>query len=473
MGIIEELTKQRFGEERKEIGAETKPSAPLAITATKSLLMRLAEIIEQIQQLKEAGTRMLIPLSEALDQTAEIILQMRPATEIDAKMWKEHIRDLGQGIAVLDEYLPLLLSTNKDAVKDVIDAISKIFTILELYYPTTPVPVAKAEPSLQKRSLTEKATALRSILLRLFGLLVDAEEKKAEMLDVRNKAVALLTHLATHLEELHADKEIAAELEGLKDKLVKISHKALSVEDIRKAKDVIVNLINKIATHFRLEPEGVVEALTKARKGKGKGVAAAIRKIEEGARNLKAGKGEEAFEDFAAAKFYLIDEDAYREPLLNTLDELMDMAWKVMQGEEKGKKIEVKSGKVDELTKRALRLIASPRGERARPPVRVKTARDARLWEAAKRIVEDNYPEVEVDSDRYWALVSRIFTRMRLRLGGLPEREVEKIVEELREKEGKLPPAGEGAKGKEKIEELKRKVREQLLKALYSLGRSL
>jgi hypothetical protein len=72
----------------------------------------------------------------------------------------------------------------------------------------------------------------------------------------------------------------------------------------------------------------------------------------------------------------------------------------------------------------------------------------------AKRIVKDEYRDVEEDSEQFWQIVSRIFTRMKLRLGGAREEVVEKIVEELREKHGKLP---KGAKTAKEIERLKEK----------------
>jgi hypothetical protein len=75
----------------------------------------------------------------------------------------------------------------------------------------------------------------------------------------------------------------------------------------------------------------------------------------------------------------------------------------------------------------------------------------------AKRIVKDEYRDVEEDSEQFWQIVSRIFTRMKLRLGGAREEVVERIVEELREKHGKLPGAGKGAKTAKEIERLKEK----------------
>jgi len=102
------------------------------------------------------------------------------------------------------------------------------------------------------------------------------------------------------------------------------------------------------------------------------------------------------------------------------------------------------------LVRKIENLIENPRGEMAEPPRRVKTPRDARLWEMAKRIVKDEYREAKEDSEQFWSIVSRVFTRMKLRLGGLSEKKVEKIVEELREKYGRLPTAEKAEKLKEK-----------------------
>jgi hypothetical protein len=73
----------------------------------------------------------------------------------------------------------------------------------------------------------------------------------------------------------------------------------------------------------------------------------------------------------------------------------------------------------------------------------------------AKRIVKDNYRDMDEDSEKFWALVSRIFTRMKLRLGGMAEKDVEKIISELREKFGALPSAGRGSKAERLVGKLK------------------
>jgi hypothetical protein len=73
----------------------------------------------------------------------------------------------------------------------------------------------------------------------------------------------------------------------------------------------------------------------------------------------------------------------------------------------------------------------------------------------AKRIVKDNYRDMDEDSEKFWALVSRIFTRMKLRLGGMAEKDVEKIISELREKFGALPSAGWRSKAEHLVEKLK------------------
>jgi hypothetical protein len=177
-------------------------------------------------------------------------------------------------------------------------------------------------------------------------------------------------------------------------------------------------------------------------------VEGAKRKLEEGLKALSGGDGLEALEDFATARFYLFGHDSYTEPLVNAFDGLMDIMWNAYKGRKYSKE------RARELVQRILRLIENPRGERAEPPRRVDSPRDARLWEMAKRIVKDEYRDVEEDSERFWQIVSRIFTRMKLRLGGAREEAVEKIVEELREKHGELP---KGAKTAKEVERLKEK----------------
>jgi hypothetical protein len=166
---------------------------------------------------------------------------------------------------------------------------------------------------------------------------------------------------------------------------------------------------------------------------------------------LSEGNGLEALEDFAIARFYLFDHESYTEPLVNAFDDLMDIAWNAYKGRKYSKE------RAREIAQRILKLIENPRGERAHPPRRVDSPRDARLWEMAKRIVKDEYKDVEEDTEQFWRLVSRIFTRMKLRLGGAREKVVEEIVGELREKYGKLPGAGKGAKTAKEVERLKEK----------------
>lgn len=175
----------------------------------------------------------------------------------------------------------------------------------------------------------------------------------------------------------------------------------------------------------------------------------AKRMLAEGLRRLAEGEALEALEDFATARFYLFDRDSYREPLVNAFDDLMDLAWRAHKGEKISKE------RARQLVRRIERLIDHPEGKMAEPPRRVKTPRDARLWEMAKRIVKDNYRDIEEDSEKFWALVSRIFTRMKLRLGGMAEKDVEKIVSELQEKFGTLPSAGRGSKAERLVEKLK------------------
>ena len=181
----------------------------------------------------------------------------------------------------------------------------------------------------------------------------------------------------------------------------------------------------------------------------------AKRALESGLKHLSEGRALDALEDFAAARFHLFGHDSYREPLVNAFDDLVDLAWRAHKGEK------VSMERARQLAHRIERLIDHPEGKIAEPPRRVKTRRDARLWEVAKRIVKDNYRNIKEDSEKFWALVSRIFTRMKLRVGGMAEKDVEKIISELQEKFGALPSAGRGSKAEHLVEKLKEAYRSE------------
>lgn len=189
----------------------------------------------------------------------------------------------------------------------------------------------------------------------------------------------------------------------------------------------------------------------------------ALEKLDEAVRAAQKGDGKEAFEDLSAARFFLFDEDCYTEPLVNRFDDALDVAWRLWRDKLSADEA---AARLRKLTNRIKELIEKPEGEKARPPTRVKTVRDARLWDMAKWLVSDEYPDVKEDSERYWELVSGIFTRLKLRLGGLDAKKVDEIVESLREKYGKLPPAGERSKATREIEEMKEQLRDLLYKAL-------
>jgi hypothetical protein len=194
-----------------------------------------------------------------------------------------------------------------------------------------------------------------------------------------------------------------------------------------------------------LSAGGVGNFFRKARgEGKDSDVARATRKLEEGLKALSEGKGIDALGDIAVARFYLFGHESYTEPLVNAFDDLLDMAWSAYKRRKYSKE------RAREVAQRILKLIKSPRGNRAEPPRRVNSPRDARLWEMAKRIVKDEYKDVKDDSEQFWKLVSRIFTRMKLHLGGAAEEVVEDIVEELQKKHGKLP---DGSKEVERLKE--------------------
>jgi hypothetical protein len=50
-------------------------------------------------------------------------------------------------------------------------------------------------------------------------------------------------------------------------------------------------------------------------------------------------------------------------------------------------------------------------------PAFVKTKRDEKLWDKAKRIVEEEYGRSESDGDRFYRLATSIFKRMKKSLG--------------------------------------------------------
>ncbi len=200
-------------------------------------------------------------------------------------------------------------------------------------------------------------------------------------------------------------------------------------------------------------------------------------KLDEAIEAAERGDWQEAFEDLSHARFLLFDEeDIYREPLVDKFDSAMELAWRQWRrSEQKGKPVKNEEAKrrLEKIVDSIRTLIENPRGEKANPPKAPQSPRDARLWDMAKYIVKDEYPEVEEGSERFWELVSGIFRRMKLRLGGLERKKVEEIVERLREKHGKLPQAGEGAKALKEIERLKEKIRESLRKAIADAIREL
>lgn len=137
--------------------------------------------------------------------------------------------------------------------------------------------------------------------------------------------------------------------------------------------------------------------------------------MEEIVRYAREGKGREAFEALARLKWELMhDEDVYREPLVLALDRAFKAAWKIWQAGERGEK--PKQAWVDAVERevnRIAELIENPRGEKANPPTRVKSARDCFLWMRAQMMVLDEYPDVEEGSERFWRLVSGLFTRLK------------------------------------------------------------
>jgi len=269
----------------------------------------------------------------------------------------------------------------------------------------------------------------------------EIEELREEFLGEEGEEISL--------EELEEEEKEAEREEEEREKEELVEQAISRIESSKKLLKHM--LLSKIAALLEKVKAPLLEKAKRKDSDKRDDVEGAKRKLEEGLKALSDGKGLEALEDFATARFYLFDHDSYTEPLVNAFDDLMEIAWDAYKGRKYSKE------RARELVRRILRLIESPRGERAEPPRRVDSPRDARLWEMAKRIVKDEYKDVEEDTEQFWRLVSRIFTRMKLRLGGTREEVVEKIVEELREKHGKLPGAGKGSKAAKEVERLKEK----------------
>ncbi len=192
-------------------------------------------------------------------------------------------------------------------------------------------------------------------------------------------------------------------------------------------------------------------------------------KLFEGLQALRQGKALAAFEDFSAARFYLMrNKEAYRVPLVVAFDTLLDIAWRGRQGKITAAQLK----KAEQIVERIKGLVEKPRGEQATPPRRVKTVRDARLWDAAKYLVDEQYPHIPSDSDRYWQLVSRVFSRMKLRLGGMQRDHVEPIIRALQTKYGKLPPVPKGSKQHRIIRRMKELVIKELVGALLVMAKT-
>jgi hypothetical protein len=293
------------------------------------------------------------------------------------------------------------------------------------------------ESQLEKETDKEKKKELRRQLREVIAGIGEVRErmailqekiKEAEEEEERREEEEKWTDYATTLMERQPSKKRLLK-EILLERVAEVISRLLSQKKLQKASEFLWKSKKKDSD-------------------KRDDVGGAKRKLEEGLKALSEGDGLEALEDFATARFYLSDHDSYTKPLVNAFDDLMEIAWNAYKGRKYSKE------RARELVRRVLRLIESPRGERAEPPRRVDSPRDARLWEMAKRIVKDEYRDVEEDSEQFWQIVSRIFTRMKLRLGGAREEVVERIVEELREKHGKLP---KGAKTAKEIERLKEK----------------
>jgi hypothetical protein len=273
----------------------------------------------------------------------------------------------------------------------------------------------------------------------------EAEELKEEFLEEgkeEEREEISLEELAEEERRAEREEEEREEEELVEQAIARIGESKKLLKHI---------LLSKIAALLERVKTPLLQKAKKKDSDKRDDVEGAKRKLEEGLKALSDGNGLEALEDFAIARFYLFDHDSYTEPLVNAFDDLMDMAWSAYKGRKYSKE------RAREVAQRILRLIESPRGNRAEPPRRVESPRDARLWEMAKRIVKDEYRDIEEDSERFWQVVSRIFTRMKLRLGGAREEAVEKIVSELREEHGKLPAAGKGSKTAKEVERLKEK----------------
>lgn len=183
------------------------------------------------------------------------------------------------------------------------------------------------------------------------------------------------------------------------------------------------------------------------RKG-GHDLPTAKEKLKEAKKALEKGDFREAFEDIALVRFYVMETDYHTTHFVEEVfDPLMDALWELWQRGD-----ELTDRRKEELIRKAEKLmdemeecLKEPKGrKKANPPTRVDTPRDARLWEVAKRTVRDQYGDE--DEEKYWAIVSRVFTRMKIRAGGRPEEEVERAVRYLQEKYGEVVPATEKRK---------------------------
>jgi len=186
----------------------------------------------------------------------------------------------------------------------------------------------------------------------------------------------------------------------------------------------------------------------------------AKKKLNEARKALRSRNFKEAFEDVSAARFYIMelevdDKPVHTEHLVERIfDPLMDNLWELWQHDD-----ELSEQRKDQLVRRSLELIDdmeeaidNPKGKKAQPPTRVHTVRDARLWEIAKRTVKEQYGDR--DDEKFWSIVSRVFTRMKIRAGGRPEEEVERAVQYLQEKHGKVIPIPKKGRRRKEIEEV-------------------
>ena len=162
-------------------------------------------------------------------------------------------------------------------------------------------------------------------------LIRQLREVKAEMSEI----IERMAILQEKIKEAEEEEEKREEEEAWTDYVTTLMERQPSKK--RLLKEILLEkvggLISSLLSQKKLQKAS--EFLWKAKKkdsDKRDDVEGAKRKLEEGLKALSDGNGLEALEDFAIARFYLFDHDSYTEPLVNTFDDLTDIAWSAYKG---------------------------------------------------------------------------------------------------------------------------------------------